>query len=442
VRNRLPLFALLFALAAFAAGLAKLFLLRFESGDAYPPCSSLRADPLGARAYREALSLRGGARVEPGFGPLEKLADASPSTVFVLGVGADELLRMPASRAAELEAIARAGGRLVLTLLPLQDPREFKELRSRGKEDEEAKEAKPADPGPGEEGEGKGERAAPPAEGENPMPSPPLVEPAPGEGAKPRKKGGEPKGWAPVGERWGFELAADPLPQGKEDAPPAGRAGAPGSGLSVSWHSCLVFAKLRPEWRVVLARGEHPVLIERDLGRGTLVLSSDSWLVTNEALRRERRAGLLAWLAGPHPNVVFDETHLGVRESPGVASLVRKYRLHGGVLGLLALAALFLWQNLCRLVPPSAAAGGEGRAAGRDHEAGLVALLRRNLPPAEISRVCLEEWGRASPEARGVPRAAVENARVLVAREQALPPSRRNPLETYHRISQTLAERK
>ena len=45
----------LLAFVGFAAGLVHLFHLRFESGDNYPPYSSLRADPLGTKALFESL---------------------------------------------------------------------------------------------------------------------------------------------------------------------------------------------------------------------------------------------------------------------------------------------------------------------------------------------------------------------------------------------------
>ena len=47
---------------------------------------------------------------------------------------------------------------------------------------------------------------------------------------------------------------------------------------------------------------------------------------------------------GP-PLVVFDEEHNGLRDNPGIASLARKYRLHGVIAGLILLAGLFVWKK-------------------------------------------------------------------------------------------------
>src|SRR5207245_8920088 len=101
---------------------------------------------------------------------------------------------------------------------------------------------------------------------------------------------------------------------------------------SVVWHTALYFDRPGASWRVIYARDNHPVLIERRFGSGSLVFSADSYFVSNEALRKERLPKLLAWLAGRNTTVLFDETNLGVMESQGIAALVRNYRLRGLVL--------------------------------------------------------------------------------------------------------------
>ena len=42
-------------IVVFGAGVIRLFQLRFEAGDVYPPYSSYRADPLGTRALYQSL---------------------------------------------------------------------------------------------------------------------------------------------------------------------------------------------------------------------------------------------------------------------------------------------------------------------------------------------------------------------------------------------------
>ena len=103
---------------------------------------------------------------------------------------------------------------------------------------------------------------------------------------------------------------------------------------------------------MIFAVENHPVIIERKWGKGTLVLSSDSYFISNEALQNERQTELLVWLIGSSREVIFDEAHFGIYENPGIASLIRKYRLHGLVLGVIVLAILFVWRRAVSFVPP------------------------------------------------------------------------------------------
>ena len=70
-------------------GLVYLFMLRFEAGDVLPAYSSLRADPLGAKAFYQSLEHLDSLAVSRNFGRLEMLdeefADGSGVTVFFSG---------------------------------------------------------------------------------------------------------------------------------------------------------------------------------------------------------------------------------------------------------------------------------------------------------------------------------------------------------------------
>ena len=139
---------------------------------------------------------------------------------------------------------------------------------------------------------------------------------------------------------------------------------------SLSWHSGSYFTNLDPAWKVVYARQSAPVMVERKFGAGSVVFCTDSYFLSNEAMLKERHADLLAWVIGPSSRVMFDEAHLGIVEEPGVAMLMRKYRLHGLVAGLLLLAALFIWKNSSRFAPGAAGgkAGGLRRREGFPHD--------------------------------------------------------------------------
>ena len=151
-------------------------------------------------------------------------------------------------------------------------------------------------------------------------------------------------------------------------------------------------------------------------------------------LRAERHPKLLAWLFDGPPALVFDEEHHGVRDDPGIASLARKYRLHGVVAGILLVALLFVWKNAVRFIPTYEDDAGGDIVTGKESAEGFVNLLRRTIKPAEILPLCAAEW-RKSTAHRPADQARVEE---LLAAEQARPARQRQPVATYQIIAETL----
>jgi hypothetical protein len=129
---------------------------------------------------------------------------------------------------------------------------------------------------------------------------------------------------------------------------------------------------------------------ERKLGNGSVVLVSESYPLSNEGLREEHNARLIAKLAGTANEVVFDENHFGVVETGSITKLMRKYNLEGALAVLALVAGLFLWRSASSLLP-SRAPGGEQAVTGRDSLDGMVALLRRGIPEKDLLRVCYGE---------------------------------------------------
>jgi hypothetical protein len=203
----------------------------------------------------------------------------------------------------------------------------------------------------------------------------------------------------------------------------------------------VVFTNLDKAWRVIYSRGKSPVVIERTFGRGTVVMATDSYFLSNEAMWKARHPELLAWLIGAGEHVVFDEAHLGVTESSGVAVLMRKYRLHGVIAGLVLLAGLFVWKNSVSLVPPQTLAAKDRFVAGKDSAAGFVNLLRRNIPPREILEVCFTEWTK-SFSARGAYRiSSVDQAQMVMEAERNRAARDRNAVRAYQEICRALKSR-
>ena len=409
--KRLPVLILGVALLGFLVGLVNLFRLRFENGDNFPPYSSYRADPVGTKAFYESVDAL--ISVQRNLQPLARLGDGRATTLLWLGA-APQSLRLHPEEFKDLETFVRSGGRLVIAATPiLQRPRTNLFILAAAR------------------------RAAP--AGGVPTNAPP----------------GMPEEFRKIDIQDQWDLSFDYADLAKRDhdrfdpAPAVlqGAASSPALPRTLPVHTALCFSGLDPDWRVLYARVQgtnvQPVLIERPMGRGTIVLFADSFCFSNEALRDDRQPALLSWLIGSGRQVVFEETHLGTSENPGVATLARKYRLQPFFGALILLALLFIWKNATRFMPPYEDQLARERSEvveGRDSAGAFVNLLRRNITPASLLRVCLEQWNVALAGLRKPARPKLEEMQRLIDAQNALEPRERNPVATYREFCRILSK--
>ena len=359
----------------FVWGVTRLFQLRFEAGNIYPPYSSLRRDPLGTKAFHDSLQELAGDRVQRNYEAAPAADGERGRTWLVLGLAAERLDILSAAECRQLETLLTGQGRLVLGLSPAVES--------------------------GPTGHGGGWRQAAPSADE------------------------EREERLASGERWGLHTRVGPK-VGQAQRPPAATTEAE-LPASIPWHSQVIFEKLGSARRVVYACEGQPVMIERKLAGGTLVVVADSYLFSNEALQKERQPAVLAWLVGQPARVIFDESHFGIEEHPGVMTLVRRYQLHGVVAALVVVAGLFVWKVTVPFVPPvtepaarygagpqpapqcatgTTAGCAPGTTAGLAPQcapsttAGLVTLLRRSVPVAALLPACLADWKKACGHGR------------------------------------------
>jgi len=408
------------AIALFATGIVHLFALRFRSGDIYPPYSSLRSDPLGTRILYEALSECRDTAVSRNMEPMERIGYEADYTLLYLGVPQPMDFHVSRDRAAFVGRTIRHGARIVVTFLPRNwTPAED--------EEEDDDEDSVAEDGEAADDKSDGEGAEPEEEQEGDEEDDDDEEPD----------------LLSLGELWDVSVTDDPI------TPPAvamlssdmTNACLP---ASISCHTSLVFSN-SPAWRTVYARNNQPVVIEREMGKGSVVLSTLSYFASNEAMRRERHPELLAWMIGSHREVIFDEYQRGLFKRRGIAVLAREYRLHWFGAALLLLVALFLWRNGAGLVPAGAgwrAADPRTVAEGKDSAAGLVNLLRRNISPGDVLSTCVEQWRRSAEPATPEDAAKLKELQELAEEARRLPPTRRDFAKYYNRMCEAVRKRK
>jgi hypothetical protein len=454
---RIPHWLLATGLAAlFVVGLYQLLAERMDEGDAFPAYSTFRADPLGTKALFTALQDLPGhpVVVERHFRPLDRLArepdgranDLHQTLLLLLGENPQMWSwNPPKARVEAIEQAARAGATVFIAFEAVDAPPTFPGS-------ERISPAKKSDGKPAEASPTPADRQArrePPA----PKPTPTQDIDEPSKGLIEELKRNFLRRDLNLGDRWGLDIRRVTKPEksaSAADAPPAERLDLPAYPAypaetgknALPWHSALDFEIAptdQPLWRVIYSRSRRPVLAMRDFGAGKLILASDAFFVSNEALFKDDSPAALAWLLGDARRVVFDEAMHGTREEPGLMTFVHRYHLTGVVFAVLILALLYVWKNASPLVPPPPDPGAAGAPPqdGLAAEAGLPSLLRRAVAPKELPRLCFEQWkgstGGLDGRARPTPERAAHLLEILSA-----PGAEKDPAATYRAMRAAL----
>lgn len=387
---------LILGLSAYA--LLHLLIMRYSSGDVYSEYSSLRTDPFGTKAFYESLRDCCDLKVSRNFEEFSKVRNNTNSTIIFAGASFSGD-KIPDSFFMDLESFMKNGGRLVVTYKPSGF---FRKITMEGEKRKEEKE--------------KAEKKKP--------------EKSPEEDANALIK------FVSLSERWGLKYE-----EGDWDGYRSARLVADMKLPKVlTWHSPVYFELKGKDWNVIYKQDDHTVLAERNFGKGSLVLVSESFFLSNEAMLRDRHSDLLAWVVGPKKEVIFDESHLGIASNPGVASLARKYNLHGLVAGLLLIALLYVWMSSTSLLPAYKTGSDLERKAieGKDSASGLSNLLRRNVPAQHIFPLCYSEWKKSALTQKQLQEKKLKKVEEFMKQH---PDGTKNPMESYNTISEMLKEK-
>lgn len=447
--------------------------LRFDTGETYPHYSSLRSDPLGTRALYEALERTAGIQVERNFQRLDRLEGAPGNTLLLTGLDARQFSTPDTIDADAVSRFVVSGGRLVIALNPdVSMDRVSRAFRDAVDEKDEERQPEKA-----KEDTGKDKSSPPPAKPATP--APPKSKSESQDKAKADKKPGKPtlvqvrkvdpsfaetlklaaksKEFFYNGKEGSPLTLASGLPLKPEDVPNwrsnVYLDGSPDQDWTADWRTLSRNTKVaKPEvapkkisepspWTTLASKGDRVMITSRRLGSGTVVVCTDHYFVSNEALWSEPRPAFLAWLLGDAVNkVIFDETHLGafIGDEDGIMTLARRYRMHGLFLGGLLLFALFIWRSAFSLVPSDPDSDlGHWRAdaiAGRSAASGLEGLLRRGVAASKLLQRCFEVWESSRASSSAIPAARRDQARALIADPQ----SAKRPVATYRAVRDTL----
>lgn len=402
--RRASLIFFLAVVALFLSGIAYLFAIRFEEGDIYPPYSSYRSDPLGTRAFYESLGLLPTVRVSRNIDPLRKTPGMGSAVFLFAGFNKAGFRAMDAETVGAIEKAAQEGARVIFAFAP----------------EKGAPQSEPSGTG-AHEGEKPANRA------DNSEKKPEDV-----------RGLSSSANIADLFDRWhiGFRLLASQHGQahratGGKEIPPV-----------LDWHSALVFEPKEATWRTVYEREGASTVVERKMGKGEIVLLSDSFLMSNEAMKGDRQTDFLTWLCQGRARIVFDETHLGISAAPGIVTLLKKEGLAPMFASLIVLVLLAIWMQSASFVPPVLPDEAADASQERTYRTGMTGLFKRNIPADDLLEVCLAEWERSLTHGTAGPVAYAPRIRTIIAEERQRPRKMRAPAQAYAKISAIVGKKK
>lgn len=371
-------------LALFSLGIFMIFSIRFEAGDIYPPYSSFRSDPLGCRALHDSLIHTGDVAVSRSVTPLHRMKNLENTTILVPGLGPNDLSgSLPQAWFDAIDGLVKGGVRLVLCSVPSRfEKKPEKPLNKKTAQADKKPLAKTKKPAKTK----KMKSDAPAEKNKDQKPAEKNEEKVDNEEPYQIKQ-------VNIAKAWGFN--DDFADRAEGTAAPASKYKKTRGLGDQSWHTSRYFTGLAKEWKPVYTMNGKVVLMERTYGKGSLVLSTDSYFLSNEALRNEANPRLLTFLTGGNTKVIFDEAHFGIKAEPGIAGLIKRYGLHGFAWSVLLFCLLYIWKNASYFVPPRE--DDEIRdASARDQASGLASLYKRHINDNDLLAVCIDEWEKTA----------------------------------------------
>ena len=329
-KDRFIAYILIGSMAALFAFVGfQMFQVRAEVNGVYPEYSSFRADPKGYRVLFETLSRVSSVHVERFVQPLTDLPASTGKILLLAGVHPGGLSD---DQTKPFDNWMTSGGTLVIAFSALQSERNEEDL----------------------------------------------------ENTKPASKPLRAEVWK--SDDWGIRIF-----HSKPTLTTRLQSNLFANGFS--WAGHLYIDPTKGDWEVLAKAQDLPIVLQRKFGAGKLLLLADSYPLSNVALAAHRNAELISWLFPQHSVVIFDESHFGIVNHPGIMSLARRYGLDGAFVAILSLGLLYLWASRYSLNPASRKrSDAEIVIKGMGGNEIFTNLLRRNLPTKDLCTICLQIW--------------------------------------------------
>ena len=136
---------------------------------------------------------------------------------------------------------------------------------------------------------------------------------------------------------------------------------------------------------------ERDVVLLLNHGKGDIVISSETYFISNESMAKAPPTTFLTWLMDGRKHVIVDEYHHGITIHKGISFLLYKYHLYWFIAYLALIFILYLWRVLPRFQAPLHRPS-ENNLRSYSSLQGYTYLLTQSVPKNRLLDICMTQW--------------------------------------------------
>ncbi len=155
---------------------------------------------------------------------------------------------------------------------------------------------------------------------------------------------------------------------------------------------------LRSKWpksKAVYKLDEMDIILLLNHGKGDIIISSETYFISNESLVKEPPVGFLTWITDGRKRVLVDEYHHGISYKKGISFLFKKYNLYWFIAYLILIFFLYLWHVLPYFQTPLPRPQ-RANLQAQSSLLGYTQLLSKTIPKNKLLYICIDQWIKGS----------------------------------------------
>ncbi len=149
----------------------------------------------------------------------------------------------------------------------------------------------------------------------------------------------------------------------------------------------------KEDWNILYKYRDKPMIIEKKIGKGSLIVSSMSYCISNEGLQKYMPVEFITHILKKRKLIVFDEFIHGIKEQKNIAWLARKYNLIFLLINIMIVILLFIWKNFNSIKNIETTYSYDSSSIYQIHNNnnGIINLLKNFISQKVLIKECITE---------------------------------------------------